>query len=244
MVAQQRSTLPGVEAMTLLLDHTFPRHSHDGFGIGVIAAGTHPRAAPDDQACRRVLLHCLQGRGRFSMTASLIPRTPMATDRLVLRPTSGADASRAFEIQCDWAVTRILRMAAFPPDRAELETWFADHPREWLAGEAYRFAVEAGSRMVGVVDLDSLGQGEADLGYWFERLAWGRGYASEAAHAVVRFASTAVGLARLRAGHAVDNTASGWVLAKLGFEPLETVEVASRSRSQIIEQRRYGLNLA
>ena len=39
MIAQHRSALPGVEAMTLLTDHAFPRHSHDGFGIGVMAAG-------------------------------------------------------------------------------------------------------------------------------------------------------------------------------------------------------------
>ena len=39
MVAQHLSALSGVEAMTLLTDHAFPRHSHDGFGIGVMAAG-------------------------------------------------------------------------------------------------------------------------------------------------------------------------------------------------------------
>jgi len=39
MIAQHRSALPGVEAMTLMTDHAFPRHSHDGFGIGVMAAG-------------------------------------------------------------------------------------------------------------------------------------------------------------------------------------------------------------
>ena len=39
MVALHRSALPGVEAMTLLTDHAFPRHSHDGFGIGVMTAG-------------------------------------------------------------------------------------------------------------------------------------------------------------------------------------------------------------
>jgi AraC-like DNA-binding protein len=39
MIAQHRSALPGVEAMTLLTDHAFARHSHDGFGIGVMDAG-------------------------------------------------------------------------------------------------------------------------------------------------------------------------------------------------------------
>ena len=39
LIAQHRSALPSVEAMTLLTDHAFPRHSHDGFGIGVMDAG-------------------------------------------------------------------------------------------------------------------------------------------------------------------------------------------------------------
>lgn len=38
-VELHRSGLPGVEAMTLLTDHHFPRHSHDAFGIGVLAFG-------------------------------------------------------------------------------------------------------------------------------------------------------------------------------------------------------------
>jgi AraC-like DNA-binding protein len=34
-----RSTLAGLEPMTLVSNHHFPRHSHDQFGIGVIASG-------------------------------------------------------------------------------------------------------------------------------------------------------------------------------------------------------------
>jgi AraC-like DNA-binding protein len=36
---QHRSPLPGIEAMTLVSNHHFPRHAHDQFGIGVIASG-------------------------------------------------------------------------------------------------------------------------------------------------------------------------------------------------------------
>jgi AraC-like DNA-binding protein len=36
---QHRSTVPGIEPMTLVSNHHFPRHSHDQFGIGVIASG-------------------------------------------------------------------------------------------------------------------------------------------------------------------------------------------------------------
>ena len=33
------STVPGIELMTLVSNHHFPRHSHDQFGIGVVAFG-------------------------------------------------------------------------------------------------------------------------------------------------------------------------------------------------------------
>jgi AraC-like DNA-binding protein len=38
-VEQFKSKIPGIEAMTLVSSHHFPRHSHDQFGIGVIAFG-------------------------------------------------------------------------------------------------------------------------------------------------------------------------------------------------------------
>jgi [ribosomal protein S5]-alanine N-acetyltransferase len=175
------------------------------------------------------------------MHMSPVPPRSLRTGRLVSRPARGSDADRAFEIQTDWEVTRMLRMASFPPDRQEIGRWFADHQREWLAGEAYRFAVELEGRMVGIVDVDGIAEREGSLGYWLERAAWGRGYAFEAAQAVTRFAFEEVGLAQLRAGHAHDNPASGRVLAKLGFSPLDAVRRFSRPRGENIVQRRYVL---
>ena len=32
----------------------------------------------------------------------------------------------------------MLSLVSFPPDRQEIERWFADHPRQWGAGHAYR----------------------------------------------------------------------------------------------------------
>ncbi|MDH6233869.1 ribosomal-protein-alanine N-acetyltransferase [Mesorhizobium soli] len=175
------------------------------------------------------------------MNASPIPPCRIATERLVLRPTNVSDAERAFEIQSDWEVTRMLRMVSFPPDGAEISHWFADHEREWMAGEAYRFAVELQDRLIGIVDVDGISGREGELGYWFERASWGRGYALEAAQAVVQFAFSRIGLSKLRSGHAADNPASGKVLRKLGFRPLDSVRAVSRSRGQEIMQQRYSL---
>jgi len=40
-VELHKSAVPGIEAMTLVSNHHFPRHSHDQFGIGIIAFGGH-----------------------------------------------------------------------------------------------------------------------------------------------------------------------------------------------------------
>src|SRR5262245_3216125 len=172
---------------------------------------------------------------------SSIPRRSIETGRLLLRPTRASDADRAFEIQADWEVTRMLSLASFPPDRQEIWQWFADHEREWLAGDAYRFAVDLEGRMIGMVDIDVVAEHEGSLGYWLEREAWGCGYAFEAAHAVTRFALEEVGIKRLKAGHADDNPASGRILTKLGFILIVTGQGSSRSRGKNIGRRRYEL---
>lgn len=176
------------------------------------------------------------------MDRTTIPPLKLETERLLLRPTTAADAARAFEIQSDWNVTRMLRMASFPPDRDAIASWFAEHRREWEAGEAYRFAIERDGRLIGIVDIDEIAGAEGELGYWLEQAAWGQGYALEAARAVVAFAFGAPALQRLRSAHAVDNIASGNVLTKLGFRPLGEARYDSRSRGEAVMQRRYLLS--
>lgn len=179
-----------------------------------------------------------------SETTGRVPFRTLATARLLLRPSDRGDAARAVEIQSDFAVTRMLRMARFPPDPAETEAWFSDHRRQWQAGTAYRFAVLCDDRMIGLVDIDEVAGGEGDLGYWFEAASWGKGYASEAAAAVVAFAFGEAGLIRLRSGHAADNPASGRVLARLGFRPGAATLRPSRSRGGEVMHQSYALDRA
>jgi RimJ/RimL family protein N-acetyltransferase len=133
----------------------------------------------------------------------------------------------------------MLSLALYPPNRQEIEHWFADHERQWEVGQAYRFAVVLEGKMVGLVDVDGIADREGTLGYWLDRAVWGHGYAFEAAHSVTRFAVGDVGLLRLKAGHAHDNPASGRILAKLGFNRVEIVERYSRPRNEYISHCRY-----
>lgn len=67
------------------------------------------------------------------------------------------------------------------------------------------------------VRLSAAAPGEAEIGYELAPDEWGRGYATEAAAAVVRFGREALGVRRLTAWTVADNTGSIRVLEKLGF---------------------------
>src|SRR5919198_44546 len=58
----------------------------------------------------------------------------------------------------------------------------------------------------------------AELGYWLGVPFWGRGYATEAARAVVDYGFSTLGLHRIYASHFASNAASGRVLRKIGMK--------------------------
>jgi RimJ/RimL family protein N-acetyltransferase len=78
------------------------------------------------------------------------------TARLILRPTRPADAPRFAEIQSNWNVARMLRLAPWPVVASEMSAWVATHPGEWAGGSAYRFAVERDSQVIGCCDVDDI----------------------------------------------------------------------------------------
>ena len=73
--------------------------------------------------------------------------------------------------------------------------------------------------LVGSCGLGRRPSGAVELGYWIARPFWGRGYATEAAVALIDIAR-ALGFTQLEGSHFLDNPASARVLEKLGFEPI------------------------
>ncbi len=71
--------------------------------------------------------------------------------------------------------------------------------------------------------------GEGTLAFYLARAYWGRGLATEAGHAFVRFGFGELGLTRIVAGVEVGNDASLRVLEKLGFAWLSTEKGERRS---------------
>jgi ribosomal-protein-alanine N-acetyltransferase len=167
----------------------------------------------------------------------------LTTERLVLRPTVPSDVERALDIRASPEVARNLVSATIPPDARKMTDWFAGHAGEWREGTAYRFAITLDGHLVGVCDIFDVADGEGEIGYWFDRAAWGHGYGLEAARRVVRFGVEDVGLNALVAGCADDNHASAAILTRLGFVRLADVRVFSMSRQEEITQRRFRLTV-
>jgi RimJ/RimL family protein N-acetyltransferase len=165
----------------------------------------------------------------------------LTTPRLMLRRFVAGDAERVSEISSNWNVARMLRRAPWPQSLGDKRAWLVGHEAEWLAGKAYRFAVTAGGVVIGCADIDELGSGRNEIGYWLDEPCWGRGLATEAATAVRDFALGPLGVTCLTSGHAFDNPGSGHVLEKLGFRRIEDTTVWSLPRQAQIVHRRYRL---
>ena len=148
------------------------------------------------------------------------------TARLVLRAPRPQDAVYVAELANDTEVARMTSRVRHPYRLADAEAFLgaqaqADPRREQV------FLIEHPTfGPMGMAGLHKADHAVPELGYWLGRTFRGRGFATEAARAVVAWARDAWGRRALVSGHFSDNPASGRVLEKAGF--LYTGEVRSR----------------
>ena len=140
------------------------------------------------------------------------------SERLFLRPGWPEDWQELLERIDDEAVVRNLAKVPWPYT-AEDARGFAGHPQDPRCPHFFVTLPSSSdpAELIGCVGLAEA-DGEVELGYWFARRHWGKGYATEATRAVLRLARV-LGHRTIVAGHFIDNPASGAVLRKAGFAP-------------------------
>ena len=144
------------------------------------------------------------------------------TPRLLLRPGFPEDAPALAAAIADEAIVKNLATAPWPYRMRDAEAFLAC-PRDPILPSLLIFErTQSAPQLIGSCGLGRRPSGAVELGYWIARPFWGRGYASEAASALIDIAR-ALGLPTLEGSHFIDNPASGRVLEKLGFEPLGIV---------------------
>lgn len=135
---------------------------------------------------------------------------PIHTERLILREARIEDAPRYALGVGEYEVARFLTPVPYPYTLAMAVDWLRQAPPP--TPEKSMLVVDLpGAGLIGCVSLIS------ELGYWIARPHWNRGYATEAAGALLdwHFAESAGGDVASSAHH--DNGASLAVLARLGF---------------------------
>jgi [ribosomal protein S5]-alanine N-acetyltransferase len=81
----------------------------------------------------------------------------------------------------------------------------------------------------------------AELGYWIGVPYWGKGYATEAARAMVSFGFETLKLHRIEATHFQQNAASARVLVKLGLRREGCLREQVRKWGEFIDLECYGV---
>lgn len=139
----------------------------------------------------------------------------LETERLTLRKPTRADVRGIATLANDRRIaemTRCLPHPYTPDDALRFVDAVAGDSREMV------FLVEHNHVPVGVVGVDWSKPHAPELGYWLGVDYWGRGFATEAARAVIDYALEEFDVDRMVSGARVVNPASRNVLEKCGFQ--------------------------
>ncbi len=147
------------------------------------------------------------------------PEEVLLTARCRLRQPNAADIAHV------WSATRVagfndgMRWDS-PEAIAELQRPLRANREDWEQGTSYSFTVESrdGRVFIGRMQIrQEATAGEWTIGFWTHPEQQGKGYATEAASAIVDFGFRRLGAQVIGAAHATWNGASRVVLERIGM---------------------------
>jgi len=178
------------------------------------------------------------------MTRMPLPSPTLQTARLRLRPFTSADADALFALQSS---AHVLRYWDSPPwtDPARAESFISASRQLADDGGGARLAIDRlpDGAFIGWCSLSRWNPDfrSAALGYVLDDAAWGHGFATEAADALLGWAFETLDLNRVQAETDTRNAASARVLEKLGFVREGTLREDCIVNGDVSDSWVYGL---
>lgn len=173
-----------------------------------------------------------------------LPTPTLRTARLRLRPFTADDTDAIFALQSN---PRVLRYWDAPPwrERAQAERFIVRCQQIAQEGSGARLAIDrtADGMFIGwctLMNWDATYR-SAMLGYCLGEPAWGQGFATEAAGALLQWAFNTLNLNRVQSEADTRNAASGRVLEKLGFLREGTLRENCIVDGEVSDSWVYGL---
>lgn len=169
----------------------------------------------------------------------------LATVRLRLRPFRPDDAASVTELLDDRRVSATLATIPYPYLQVYAEQWIATHAALFAERGEIHLAIvlRESDELLGAIGLlVKHSSAPPELGYWLGRRHWARGYATEAAGALVRHAQRTLGFRRIHARCMVHNPASAGVLRKIGFRAVGRAEPIEKD-GRLVETDGFRLDV-
>lgn len=156
----------------------------------------------------------LEGPSGGELMESCIP--VLETERLVLRAPRFEDVSAIVGVANDRRIAEMTANLPHPYAEKDAENWIAnawngpDHP--------FLITLKTDGALIGATGFVMPERGDPEIGYWLGAAHWGRGYATEAARAVVDHLFADRGAEAVVTWARVVNPASRRVIEKCGFQ--------------------------
>src|SRR5499433_525154 len=140
----------------------------------------------------------------------------LATERLILRAPCFEDAKAIATLANDRRIAENTLRIPHPYGLADAQSFITT--ANTTGGEIVFLIARRGDAVIGACGIAQLGEEPPEIGYWLGVPFWGRGYATEAARAVIDYTFAKLGYEELSSGARVSNPASRRVLEKCGFQ--------------------------
>jgi RimJ/RimL family protein N-acetyltransferase len=145
-----------------------------------------------------------------------IDRPVLKTARLVMRAPTSDDIPALAELANNRAIAEMVARMPHPYGEAEAKAFVARTAKPG-AGVVYALTLAGTGEFVGCAGLNATDRG-LELGYWVGEPYWNRGFATEAAHALVDLAFQATDIQVVHVACRVINPSSRRVVHKCGFQ--------------------------
>jgi RimJ/RimL family protein N-acetyltransferase len=163
--------------------------------------------------------------------------TTLTTPRLILRPPADTDRNALVAALGNLDVSRWTGRIPHPYGAEDADT-FIEHVRASPA-DALILLIEREDTVIGGIGIEW-----GELGYWIAEPYWGKGFATEAAQAIVGHAFREMNRDDVTASYIIGNGASQRILEGLGFAETGTGTAFSKARQEEVALVRLVLKRA
>ncbi|AIQ48488.1 acetyltransferase [Paenibacillus sp. FSL R7-0273] len=177
------------------------------------------------------------------MSYNNVDRT-ITTERLLLRLFTSSDAAAVARLCNNYNIYKTTLYLPYPYTLEDALSWIDRHEGNFDARLMYEFAVtdKLSGEVYGAIALScNEKSNNGELAYWIGEEYWGRGYATEAAEAMVDFAFEDRHYHKVFARYFSSNTASGKVMEKIGMSKEGILREHIRKENRYHDLVHYGI---